>query len=46
MLSIFVLLMLFLCVGLFAHQYDTRVRFLLITFIIIMMIYINMAGGG
>ena len=43
MKTVFVLLLLFLGVGLFARTYNTKTRLLLITLIVVMLVYINLA---
>ncbi len=42
MKTVFVLLLLFLGLGLFARTYNTWTRLLLITLIVVMLVYVNL----
>ncbi len=43
MKSVFLILVLFLCLGLFARKFHVRIRLLLITLIVAMILYITYA---
>lgn len=45
MKSVFVLLLLFLLIGLFVRKFNNRTRLLLICSITIMLVYLYVAGG-
>ncbi len=43
MKTVFVLLLLFLGLGLFARTYDTKIRLLVISLLVVMLVYITVA---